>query len=428
MRKNLNKIVAFAIGVSVISGSIVPAMAADIINTDTIVNTQTQASTEKKVLTVDDAVKAAIANSNSLALLDKSIKLQESANNLSEKIDDVSKKSDLDEDYNEDTRKLTLNQLKQSRDFAEDKLAQDTTDAFNNIVTSKINIDKQKSDIAIKERSLEQSKLQQKLGLVTSMQIEGIELSLQSLKNDLKKSEDAFNDVKSSFKADTGLDVDNYILDDTIKYIKFELDGDLDEYLDNIIDEYLSYNEQIYELDKEYWNDDDNKVKAPTKPSDEDLYNAAPSIDKYLEGKETADDKIDAIKKYIADSSSYQSGVSSYISDITARLTYLQKKFALDKSETELIEKKKAYKEGLRTIYTSLKSLEDSIDLIQKNIDLQNNQVRIAKVNYDLGLMTKLDYDTKVNDCETLNAQLRTVINSYNKLKSQLEKPWIALS
>lgn len=48
MRKNLNKIVAFAIGVSVISGSIVPAMAADIINTDTIVNTQTQASTEKK--------------------------------------------------------------------------------------------------------------------------------------------------------------------------------------------------------------------------------------------------------------------------------------------------------------------------------------------------------------------------------------------
>ncbi|WP_394886533.1 TolC family protein [Clostridium butyricum] len=419
MRKNLNKIVAFAIGVSVISGSIVPAMAADIINTDTIVNTQTQASTEKKVLTVDDAVKAAIANSNSLALLDKSIKLQESTNNLSEKIDDVSKKSDLDEDYNEDTRKLTLDQLKQSRDFAEDKLVQETTDAFNNIVVSKINMDKQKSDIAIKERSLEQSKLQQKLGLVTSVQIEDLELSLQGLKNDLKKNEDTFKDVKNSFKADTGLDIDNYVLDDTIKYTKFELDGNLDEYLDGVIDEYLSYDEQIYELNKDYWNDDDNKVTTPNKPTE---MTEAPKLN--LDGITDTTQIASEIETYVQSTISFQNDITRYISQVSARITYLQKKFSVDKSETELIEKKKAFKEVLRSVYTSLKAQEDSIDLIQKSIDLENKKIRIEKINYDLGLMTKLDYDTKVNDCQTLNTKLRILINNYNTFKLQLEKPW----
>ena len=50
------------------------------------------------------------------------------------------------------------------------------------------------------------------------------------------------------------------------------------------------------------------------------------------------------------------------------------------------------------------------------------------KVNYDLGLKTKLEYDKSVNQSETLNIQLKTTINSYNTLKAQLEKPWIALS
>ena len=75
-----------------------------------------------------------------------------------------------------------------------------------------------------------------------------------------------------------------------------------------------------------------------------------------------------------------------------------------------------------------MKNLEDSIDLLQQNIDYTNKNLRIAKINYDLGLSTELTYKNNVNSVEDLNLQLRSLINTYNKLKAQLEKPWIALS
>ena len=74
MRKNINKLVAFAIGVSVMSGSIIPAFAADTTTQNTSTITSVQAQTNgKPVLTLDDAIKAAISNSETLALDEKKI-------------------------------------------------------------------------------------------------------------------------------------------------------------------------------------------------------------------------------------------------------------------------------------------------------------------------------------------------------------------
>lgn len=428
MRKNLNKIIAFAIGASVVGSSILPVMAESKVNTETITNTQTQASIEKKVLTADDAAKIAVANSNSLQLLDKQIKLTEDLNRLNSRVDDVSNLTDLKEDYNDDSRKLKLDQLKQNREFSEDKLVQNTKDSFNSLVTSKVQIDKLKNDIQINERSLNESKLKLNLGLATSIQIDGLELSLQKLKNDLTTKEDSFKNEKLKFKSDTGIDVDDYILDDTLNYKKLEVEGDLDSYFEGLVDELLSYSEQIYELDKEYWNDDDNKVKTPTKPSKEELGSNGLSIEDYMKDKNTTDEKINALIKYMDDSSKYQSSLSTYMNQLSARMAYLQQKYALDATENGLTEARKSYKNGLREMYTNLKSIESAIDLLQQNIEFENKQIRLSKVNYDLGLMTKLAYDTKVNDLETNQVALRTSINNYNTLKASLEKPWITFS
>lgn len=73
MRKNLSKIVALAIGINVMSGSIMPVFAADDIQiTYTTANKQGQAD-RKTVLTLDDAIKGAISVSETLALDDKKI-------------------------------------------------------------------------------------------------------------------------------------------------------------------------------------------------------------------------------------------------------------------------------------------------------------------------------------------------------------------
>lgn len=444
MRKNLNKIVAFAIGVSVIGGSIVPAMAAETnvtyIDLDAIAAAQENQKNTKPVLTIEEAVNGAKSSSNVLAILDENIKLLQSINSLSDKKDDVINDSDdsisgltdSQKDYNEDSRKLKLAQLEQKRDFQIDKLKQSVIDSYNNLILSEANIAKLKKDIELQKSEIDQYNLKKSLGLVTDINIDQVNISLQKNLNELSNQENKIKDDKYNFKVLTGKDVDKYTLEDNIQYKKFEFDGTIDEYLDSLIDEYVSYTEEINELNKDYWNDDDNKVTNSDVSDAKDYYEAykdkkAPSLSEYLDNK-TGDEAIKAIANYLEDSAKYTTGLSYYTGTIGLRMNYLQNKSAVTTSELELNETKDQYKKALRTMYTNLVNIEKSIDLINSNVELTNKQLRIMKVNYDLGLKTKLEYDKAVNESETLNIQLKTTINSYNTLKSQLEKPWIALS
>lgn len=439
MRKNLNKIVAFAIGVSIISGSIVPAMA------DTNVTYANSASTNqnntKKILTLEEAINGAKSCSNTLAILDENIRLMQSINSLSDKKDDVLNSNDDDnktglsdtkKDYNEDTRKLQLEQLEQKRDFTVDKLGQSVTDAYNNLLISQSEINQLKNDIELQKTEISQYNLKKSLGLMTDINIDQVNLSLQQNLNNLDNMQNTLKDDKENFKVLTGKDVDQYNLEDKIEYKKFALDGSLDDYLDGVIDEYVSYTKEINDLNKDFWNDDDNKITNSDVSDAKDFYEnnkdkKAPILSDYLGNKEGAD-KTNAIADYLTASNKYIDYLSAYTGMIGARINYLQNKSSVTTSELQLKETKDQYKKALRTMYTNLLNIEKSIDLINSNVELSNKQLRIDKLNYDLGLKTKLDYDKNLSDNEKLNNQLKSTINTYNSLKSQLEKPWIALS
>ncbi|MCQ2015724.1 TolC family protein [Clostridium butyricum] len=438
MRKNLNKIVAFAIGVSVISGLAIPVMA------DTKVTYANSDSTNqnntKQVLTLEDAINGAKSSSNTIAILDENIRLMQNINSLSDKKDDVVNSSDdsgsgltdTQKDYDEDKRKLQLNQLEQKRDFMVDKLSQSVTNAYNSLIISQLEISQLKNDIELQKTEIQQYNLKKSLGLVTDINIDQVNLGLQKNLNDLDNKQNTLKDDKENFKVLTGKDVDQYTLEDKIEYKKFALDGSLDEYLDGVIDEYVSYTQEINDLNKDFWNDDDNKVTNSDVSDAKDFYEAnkdkkAPSLSDYL-GDKTGDDRINAIADYLKDSNSYTTGLSAYTGAIGLRMNYLQNKSSVTTSELELNETKDQYKKALRTMYTNLLNIEKSIDLLNSNVELSNKQLRINKINYDLGLKTKLDYDKSVSESETLNNQLKSTINSYNTLKAQLEKPWIALS
>ena len=438
MRKNLNKIVAFAIGVSVISGLAIPVMA------DTKVTYANSDSTNqnntKQVLTLEDAINGAKSCSNTIAILDENIRLMQNINSLSDKKDDVVNSSDdsgsgltdTQKDYDEDKRKLQLNQLEQKRDFMVDKLSQSVTNAYNALIISQLEISQLKNDIELQKTEIQQYNLKKSLGLVTDINIDQVNLGLQKNLNDLDNKQNTLKDDKENFKVLTGKDVDQYTLEDKIEYKKFALDGSLDEYLDGVIDEYVSYTQEINDLNKDFWNDDDNKVTNGDVSDAKDFYEAnkdkkAPSLSDYL-GDKTGDDRINAIADYLKDSNSYTTGLSAYTGAIGLRMNYLQNKSSVTTSELELNETKDQYKKALRTMYTNLLNIEKSIDLLNSNVELSNKQLRINKINYDLGLKTKLDYDKSVSESETLNNQLKSTINSYNTLKAQLEKPWIALS
>lgn len=423
MRKNLNKIVAFAICMSVISGSAIPVMA------DTTSEIQNTSTVNNNVLTLNEAFESAKAKSNTLAILDKNIQLMQTTNSIVDKINDVKKN---DNDYIDDKSKLSLDQLEQKRSFQIDKLKYDVTKAYNSMIISSKNINKLKKDIDLQKKEIEQAKLKRSLGLTTDINIDKVELDLQNNQNTLANQENVFNDDKYNFQVLTGKDVNKYVLEDNIKYEKFELSGDLNEYLDSVIEEFTTYSEQLNELEREHWNDDDYKVTNSDVHDAYVKYEETTSANNKLpdlkfDEEDSLETQAEKIKQYIGALNKYQDSTTNYLTVLNNRMTYLQSKSAAETTEIQLNEAKDIYKKNLRTLYTNLINIEKNIELIQAKAELQNKQLRINKVNYDLGLITKLSYDKSVNECETLNNQLLVVIDNHNNLKAQLEKPWLVL-
>jgi len=423
MRKNINKIIAFAIGISVVSGSIVPALAADSTQ-QTAVSTSTATNSQivngKPLLTLDEAIKSAISISNTLAFDEQKISYQDKINDLNEKIDDNNGKTNSDKkDLDSDTADTTLKQVKQQRDFDEDKLIQKTTTAYNGIVTSQIKIDKAIKDLDVKTKQLNDANLKKSLGIITTTDLTNTQLQIESLQNSLKASKNALNDSIASFKVLTGKDVSQYSLEQDIKYDTFKIDGSVDEYLDNAIDNFEKYNEQLIKLNKDYLKD--NEVKAPS--DSDNSTDKVPPQPTFESGSDPA--------TYLAAYQKYEAALAAsqkYAGELSARLTYLNSKLGVYQNETNLTETKKKFKDQLRTFYTNLLSTEDSITTLKKNIELNNKQLSDAKLKYDLGMMTKSDYDALVVNSKDLEIQLRTLIDNYNTLKEEIQKPWIGFS
>jgi len=420
MRKNINKLIAVAIGVSVMSGSIVPVFAADTTqNTSTTTTVQAQ-TIGKTLLTLDDAIKAAVSNSETLTLDEQKISYQDNINDTNKKLDDFTGVNGDKEDLNNNTRDNSLNQAKQQSDFDEDKLIQKTTTAYNSIVTSQKQIDKAAKTLEIKNKELNDAKLKNSLGITTTTDLTGTKLQIETLQNQQKSSQNALNDAEYSFKVLTGKDVTQYTLEQDIKYDTFKIDGSVDDYLDNSIDSYLNYKTQLIQLNKDYYNDSNNQVSAS------DVNTAETDSAAVVVPPKPGDGNLDpnAYQKYEDKLAEKQ----KYAGTLSARLLYLNTRLGVYTQETTLNETKKQFKEQLRTFYTNILALEDNITTLKKNIDLNNKQISNAKLKYDLGLITKSDYNTQVLSTEDLDLQLRGYINQYNTLKEEIQKPWIAFS
>lgn len=432
MRKNINKVIAFAIGISVMSGSITPVFAAD--NTQNInaaTNVQNQ-SNQKSVLTLDDAIKAAISSSETLELDTKKITYQNTSNDINEDLDDFNDVDSDDEDFKEDTRDITINKLRQQRDFDQDILIQKVTTAYNDLVTSQMEINKAAKELEIKNKELSNAKLKESLGIKTSTDLKSAELEIESLQNAQKSRENALKDAQYSFKVLIGKDVTEFSLEQDIKYEPFKVDGSIDKYLDGVIDKYLKYSEQLIKLNKDYYDKDYEKDQEITSSEVNDKKQAAENAQNSLKSLEKPDTTtnldVNAYQKYEEEKSEYTSAISAYASAVSARLTYLNTKLGVEENKTSLNESKKEFKNQLRTLYTNLLTQEDNINYIKKNIELNNKKLSNAKLKYDLGMITESDYNSQVVSSEDLDLQLRSAIDSYNTIKEKIQKPWIAFS
>ena len=122
-------------------------------------------------------------------------------------------------------------------------------------------INKAAKELEIKNKELEDDKFKESLGMIRSIDLKSTELEIQNLQNTQKSSQNELKDLQYSFKVLTGKDVTQYSLEQDIKFEPLKIDGSIDEYLDNAIDSYLKYTEQLVKLNKDYYDKDYEKDK-----------------------------------------------------------------------------------------------------------------------------------------------------------------------
>lgn len=420
MRKNLNKIVAFAIGISVVSGSFMPVFAADnAVQIDTMINSL-YSKNQKLLLTLDDAIKGAVSASETIQMDTKKITYQDNVNDVNEDLDDYNNVSGDEEDFNEDTRDVTVDKLRQKRDFDEDILVQKVTKAYNEIVTSQLRIEKAAKELEINNKELSDAKFKESLGMITPTNLKSTELEIEDLQIAKRTSENSLKDAEYSFKVLTNKDVTKYRLNKDIPNETLKIDKSVDTYFDNVIDKYLKYSEELLKIQKEYYKDSDKKV------TDADVSDAKEITEGAVEPK--LSDYEGNIDEYEAAYSKYEKDKSAYTNVVSQRLTYLANKLSVDESQITLNENKKEFKNQLKALYTNLLTSEENINHLKKNIELNNKKLSDTKLKYDLGMITQSSYNTQVINSEDLDLQLRETIETYNTLKEKIQKPWIAFS
>lgn len=428
MRKNINKLVAFAIGISVISGNIMPVFAADAVQNSTAQQTTTtttasgQTVNGKQLLTLDEAIKAAISKDDKLAYDQKAISYTDRINDDNEKLDDANDVTGDKEDLNKDTRDNKLDQLKQQMDFDEDSVIQKTTTAYNDLVTKQMKIDKTAKLLEVKNKDLSDAKLKKDLGISTATDLGDTELQIKNLQNQQKVNINQLKDAQDSFKVLTGKDVTQFALEQDIKYEKFKIDGSIDNYLDNVIDNYLKLNIDALKINKDYYDDKANQV------SEDDVTAAKATSDTASQPVLPSGATVDQYAQYQKALSDYQTAKSAYTTKLSQRIGYLTTKLSISGNQSTLEINKKQLKDSLKQLYTKILSTEDSIDYLKQEIEQNNKKLSNAKLKYDLGMMTKSDYTKLIVDAqgsEDLDIQLRTTIDTYNTLKEEIQKPWL---
>lgn len=208
MNKKINKVIAAGITVSMINGGIIPAFAAEnakavedknnsiVLNSsmsDESTNTLGGQTTKiKKVITLDELIKSAVDNSDKLALKEKELKLYEDKLDLQDEKDDFYEDNKLKtgndkvDDFPSDKLKLQKKQTAQSEAFLHDQIINDVTKRYNAIILKKIDIDKLKTGLEIKNNDLDALKMKVSVGLAIPNQLEDKQIELNKAQDEIR--------------------------------------------------------------------------------------------------------------------------------------------------------------------------------------------------------------------------------------------------
>ena len=434
MKKNIKKIVAIGIGLSIMSGSIVPVFAAETQKSTEIINTQIindesnliingQSVNNKPILTLDQVINAAISNSDKLTLKSKEISMYRNKEKLQDKTNDFYKSlGQKVYDFPYDKLDLLEKQTNQSKDFLQDQIANDITNKYNAIILKQIDINESKTNLEIKNKDLETIKTKVQIGMATSNQLNDKQIEINSLQNDITAKEDSLKNSMDYLGVLTNLNLSNYTLDQNIKYNVFKIDGSIDEYIDNKIDSYLKYNQKLIDLTKDYLDElKDDGVKDIVNKDVQSI----PDKTAYIQTDTATGTSEFNTGAYALALINYEQNALKYYTALTTYGAYLDGKYGIDEAQVKLDDSRKSLKNGLKESYSTLLALGNKINDLNDTIKSTNTKLEYAKTQVDIGMMTENNYKALVLKSQDLDTSLRSLINTYNNLKTIIQEPWI---
>lgn len=379
MKKSLKRIVALTIAGLITSASLIQIPA--------------NANTSKPILSLEKAIESAIDNSYQIVL-------NEEKQDMLEEKDDFYQDVDMDDDgYND----IQMSQNEQKRKFLEDQISVDVTSKYNSMVILEQELENIEIDIEIKTKEYENMELKKKIGLVTTIEIQNAKAELEKLKADKKSKEQELENSKKVFEIITDVDVEDYDLEDNVKFKPLKLDESLDSYLDDRIDTYFRYNKKLAD-----WVEDNYSSTAGSKPT-------PPNENDYKDEEgNTKPEYKDALNNW---STNYYNWISVSLKDI-------ESEYNANTAVDSVNDGKRTMKQTLLTTYTKLVTLEGNITSMKAQLDVLYNKTKIIKLQYDIGLATKQDYYKQLLATEQLEVSYSSLINSYNDLKEKIDKPW----
>lgn len=446
MKKSIKKVVAIGIGISIMNGAMVQAFAVEN-NEKNIVQTSTdktkgldnitkkvienesnsiingQVVNIKPILTLENIIKSAIDNSGKLSLKSKEINLYRNKEKLQEKNNDFYESINQKVyDFPYDKLELQEKQTNQSKEFLEDQIANDITAKYNAIIIKQIDINKAKTNLEIKNKELDTARTKLRIGMATDNQLNDKQIEIKSLQDDIKAKEDSLKNNIDYLGVLTNLNLYNYTLDQNIKYDVFRIDGSVDKYFDDKIDTYLKYNYKMIKLTKDYL--DELKDDGIKDIMDKDIPQI-PDKSKFVAMDQNTGTATFNSNGYALSLIDYMQKQQIFLKKLDAYGSYLDGKYNLEESKVKLDDAKKNLKNGLKEGYSTLLDLENKINLLNEQIKSTNTKLRYAKSQVDIGMMTENNYKAQVLKSEDLDTALRSIINTYNILKDNMQKPWL---
>lgn len=104
--------------------------------------------------------------------------------------------------------------------------------------------------------------------------------------------------------------------------------------------------------------------------------------------------------------------------------SYSSKEIAVDKAKLTAGDAREQAKKALRTLYYTIGQLEDKYPVAVQQVKVAEEELRVVKVKYEVGMATNTDVSLAETSLAEANQQLLSLVCQHELLRMAFSKPW----